>query len=456
MKRFLRKILKEQEENQYYKMTPQEYLNLMELSGYHEGATKLKKFGGRPIWITGDLDVSHTPIESLGNVGKIDGRLNISYTKIKDVSGIEIMGYINDYKTPRESFRIAKELREKRLKAQERRENNEWDLENTDDEGLKANAFYEWLVYTGEIETIDDDEREDLENLKMISERLTIDYNECVEDCDDLYDDLSEVDTRIEELENKLNDVYVISPLNYSNYGMNMFEVLLDGFKDKTYSVGTEEEIENAALKYAKDTIDDLGVSGFNKGFVESNLDEDSLREFIRDWYEDDVWQNPEIYFKDEDFELTEEQEIRISELENYIENLEDYISKMEDKQTELDDEIEDPEEYSQRYDEIQKMIDDAEEKKDSAQEELDSIEPDREPTHDMVDDVVERIVNRHMRNPLSFIEEHQLDIRNFVDEEEMAKDMVRQDGYGILSRYNNDYDTIILNDVYYYLMRIE
>ena len=74
----LRTILVEQtEEEEYYKISPQEFEELMKLSGYHgKGLSKIKKFQGKPIWITGDLDLSNTPTDSLGSVKYIDGKLD--------------------------------------------------------------------------------------------------------------------------------------------------------------------------------------------------------------------------------------------------------------------------------------------------------------------------------------------------------------------------------------------
>ena len=57
----LKKVLVEQAEEEYYKIPAEEFQELMKLSGYHgKGLSKIKKFGGKPIWVTGDLDLSNT------------------------------------------------------------------------------------------------------------------------------------------------------------------------------------------------------------------------------------------------------------------------------------------------------------------------------------------------------------------------------------------------------------
>ena len=404
-------LIKEQSEEEYYKISPQEYNELLKLSGYHgQGISKLPKFKGKPLWITGDLDLSRTPVDSLGNVKYIEGRLDISDTKISNIDGITVSKYVFDSGSPREAKRLAAELKEKRIEGNRRRLGNMWDPEDTDDEGIKANALFKFLVENGDIEVLNNE------------------------------DD---------------GDVYDISPLRYSHYGLMSFEVLLPGFKNSEYTVGTSEDMDESALSYAKNYIDEVGMDGFRSHFVESYIDEDYLRDYIREWFEDDIWQNPEVYFNNDDFELTAEQERRISELENYISELEDYISDLEEKQNEAYDELEDPEEYDKKYYEIQKMIDEVEEKKDKAQDELDSIEPDDEPSQDMVDDKLEDIVNRYMRDPMDFIKEHNLNLKDFVDEDELAQGLVDEDGWGVMNGNDGTYDEVDFDGETYYIMKV-
>ncbi len=87
-KKTIKRILIEQSD-EYYKISPKEFEELMKFGEYNgNGVSKLKIFGGRPIWITGDLDLSNTPTNSLGNVRYVEGRLDISKTNISDLSGV--------------------------------------------------------------------------------------------------------------------------------------------------------------------------------------------------------------------------------------------------------------------------------------------------------------------------------------------------------------------------------
>ena len=459
MKQLLRRILKEQEEEQYYKISPEDYLELMKLSGYHGSVTKLKKFGGKPFWITGSLDISKTPTDTLGNVARIDGRLDISNTNIKDISGIQVKGHIWDTKTPRERARLAAELRQKQDEAQERRETGEWDLETADDDGLKANALFEWLVNEGDVEVATDEEKQELQELKIKLEQLKEKYDSEGTEPDEiseLDDKITEIEERIEEIEKTFNDVYILNPLNFTHYGLKNFEIIgIPGLRDRQYAVGTDEEMEEAAQDYAKNYIDDVGIEGFKDSFLTDNIDEDSFESSVRDSYEYDIRDNPEVYFNDDDFQLTDEQEKRIEELEKHIEELEDYIQRMEEEQSELEDEIEDPDEYSQRYDEIQKMIEDAESKRDNAQEELDSIEPDTEPTEDMIEEKLQERVDSAMTDPIGYIKNNGLNLKDYIDGDKLAESLVESDGWGIMNSYDGTYDSINVVGTNYYIMRV-
>jgi len=445
-------LIREQSEEEYYKISPEEYKELLKLSGYHgQGISRLPKFQGKPLWITGDLDVSNTPMDSLGNVKYVDGSLSISRTKISNIDGITVRKHVWDSDSPIEAKRLAAELREKRSEGNRRRLGNIWDPEDTDDEGIKANALFKFLVDNGDVEVLNNEDKEKLKEMNTELERLE---NE-EEYTEEIEERISEIEDEISDLGEDEGDVYDLNPMRWTHYGLTTFEVLLPGFKNNEYTVGTSEEMDDAALKYAKNYIDDVGMDGFRNHFVENYIDEDYLRDYIREWYEDDIWQNPEVYFNDDDFELTAEQERRISKLENYISELEDYISDLEEKQNEAYDELEDPEEYDKKYYEIQKMIDEVEEKKDKAQDELDSIEPDDEPSQDMVDDKLEGIVNRYMRDPMNFIKVHSLNLENFVDEDELAQGLVDEDGWGVMNGNDGTYDEVEFDGEIYYIMKV-
>lgn len=430
-------ILKEQEDSEYYNITPEEYKELMMYAGYNGNSlSKLKKFGGKPLRITGDVNLSSTPTTSLGNVAIIDGDLDVSRTKVSDVSKINIQGRVSDYDTPISRRRERLEQLKKMEEAQSRREDNEWGLDNEyiDDEGLKANALYEYLINNGDLEGLTGEDLERIEQIRTTLSQLENQYDEAVEPeiISNLSIQISELEDELEELIDK-GDVYSIIPTNYSHYELTNFEVI--GLTNQEYAVGTEEEVKKSAYDYGESLIDDIGIEGFNEHFIENHIDTDSVVDYFESWWRDDIYESPESYFDDDDYKLTEEQERRIEILENQI-------SQYEELQSELDS-------SDDEYDEYQELIDEL-------QEELDEIVPEiGEPTDEMVEDKLEERLSDIRRNPLSYIKDYGLEVKNFVDEESLIEDMVNTDGYGILSSYDGSYETIEINGEDYYIFRI-
>ena len=456
MRDLIRKILSEQEDDKYYTISAEEYTDLMKFTSYSGKAlTKLKKFGGKPLKIVGNLDLSSTPTDSLGNVAVIEGNLYINNTNVSDISGIDIMGYVRDYGTPIEKRRIAKEQQAKRNLADERRKTNEWELETTDEIGEKAHALFEYLVGQGDIEEPDEEQKIRIEKLKKILVILNKRYDECEGGCLEILNRIEKIEDALEEATEDVVDVYNIIPTKYGFYDLTSFEVIdvHDLFRNE-YAVGTESEMDSSLEDYCKNLIDDIGVGGFNQYFIERHIDESALRDEVEGFYEDSIRDSPESYFDDSDFQLTEEQEKRIEQLQDYLQELEDYISDKENEQNNLESEIEDPEEYEKAWDDIQNLINDAEKKKDEAQEELDGIEPDKEPTEEMIEQKVREFVDDALDDPYSYIKNHGYDLESYVDKDEMAKSLADEEGYGQMNGYDGSYDTIRINNETYYIMR--
>jgi hypothetical protein len=222
-----------------------------------------------------------------------------------------------------------------------------------------------------------------------------------------------------------------------------MFEVVgIPGLKDREYSVGDTDEMDKALDGYGYDYVRDVGIENFSEYILEDCIDKDYLSSYVRDWYEDDVQQNPDVYFNEDDFELTDEQE-REKEL------IEAEIEEYEVRQQNLDSEIEEPDEYTRMYDQIQDHID-------SLQERLEEIVPNTdEPTQDMVDRVVDEKIDEATSEPINFIKSYGLEIKNFVDLDDLAKYLVDSEGYELLNSYDGHVDNVSLDDETYYIMRV-
>jgi hypothetical protein len=435
------KRLTEEVEDEYYKISPEEYIELMRYGSYHGKAiTKMKKFQGKPLWITGNLNLDGTPTDSLGNVGYVDGTLNISRTNVSSIEGVKVKSYVSDYNSPRERIREKQELNAKLGQQESLRDSEEWMLERGDETGEKAHALFDNLVNSGEIEPLSEDDKEKLIILRRKLQDLEREYEE-LEDSDrvsELFDAIEETKEEIEELEENNVDVYMMYPHpRYRHYGLQQFEVLIPGFKDREYTVGTEEEMDDAALAYAKSYIDDVGADGFNESFIEDYLDVDAIVNMAEEDYDYQIRDYPDNWFSESDYELTYEQEQRIEQLESQIEDL-------EQQKLELDS---DDENYYDYEEDLDNQIN-------ALQEELDSIEVDTEPTEEMIENKVAELVRDVRRDPLDYLKNYGLPIKEYIDEDALVQGLVDSDGWGVMNGYDGQYDSEEVNGVTYYIMR--
>lgn len=428
------KILKEQDDDYYY-ISPKELINLLELASYSTALLKPKNFEGKNLYVQGDLNLSGAPLKSLGNIAYINGNLNISNTSISDLGITKVKGYVTDYNTPIEKMRIRSEELAKLADADERRQDGEWDLDNPriDDEGLAANALFDYLVGEGDLNEMDENTKneikaknEEIERLVEEGKGLEMDS----EEREEIYDRITDLQNEIEELQEDVADVYYLIPQSYRSYGdLNNFEVI--GLRGQEYIVGYWDDVYEAAIENQEQLIEDIGIDGINQYLIEDNLDKDQIRDEMRDWYYDDVRENPDIYFDEDDYELTTEQEERKEQLENYINEMEELKSQ---KQEELEG-TEDEDEIADLESEIEEIEDNIE----KAQEELDGIEPDTEPSEEMIDEKVESIVRR--TDPVDWLKELGRDLKEYVDIKGVATDIVDSDGLGVMASYDGRYD---------------
>ncbi len=437
----IKQIIKETED-EYYRISPEDYLDVMRYASYNGNVfRKMKQYGGKPLYITGDLDLGGKDVKDIGPIAYIDGSLDIRNTKVGDLGGLQVKKYISDSGSPRERIRERQELNAKLGEQESLRDSDEWALEQGDETGEKAHALFDNLVNNGEIEPLSEEDIEKLTILRRKLQDLEQEY-EGLDDNDErayeLQETIDETQTEIEELEENNADVYMMYASRYTHYGLQQFEVLIPGFKDREYTVGTEEEMDAAALQYAVSYIDDVGANGFSESFIEDYLDVDAIVNMAEEDYEYQVRDYPEGYFSDEDFELTPEQEERIEQLESQIEDL-------NQQRLELDS---DDENYYDYDEDLENQIE-------VLQEELDSIEVDTEPTEDMIDNKVYELVRDVKRDPLDYLRNYGLDFKEYIDEDALAQGLVDSDGWGIMNSYDGQYDTEEVNGITYYIMRV-
>jgi len=331
-----------------------------------------------------------------------------------------------------EEFRERERLRriQQGIEAQQRRENDEWNPENTDARGLAANALKEWLIDEGEWEGETKDEfRDAIENLRNEMENDP----EVIEDpngdkAQEYGEDLSNLEEDMENAES----VYDIIPL-YDYYGMYEFE-----YGGAEYAVGDDEAADEAATERTRSLIDDIGYEGFNPSFMEWHVDGDQVADYAEDWFWDDMSDSPEDYLDDDDRELSKEAENNIDLLDEMIG---EFQSDLEETDNQMDEE------------ELLSKIEELEIEKQDISDDDDNYEY----TEEAKDNYVERRKDEVKDDPVGFLRDFGMEesIKDFIDEDDFIEAVIEADGRGhTLSSYDGNENEISFDDEWYYIYR--
>jgi hypothetical protein len=433
-------LLEQDSEDNFVRLTPQEVVEYYKDFGY-EDFTKIRKFRNKKIIVTGNLNLRSMPITTLGGITKIEGNLDISYSKIGNIDNVEVTGHTSDWGSGVYNKRIAAERAQERAVADSRREEGEWDMEQYDDEEtILANALWDYLVRTDEVSELDEDDKEQLSQLETELKELNQKYDSSDnnEEGDEIYDKITEIEEKIEEIKENKGDVYNLSPAG-SYYGFKTFRIIgLDKDYDEEWSIATEYVADKALIEYWENYIDEMGADGFREDFIRYHIDGEKVREMAQDDYDSVVRDSPDSYFDEDDFDN--------SEIENQISNLEDEVYDLE---TELKL-IEDSD--SDEYEQLQELID-------SKNEEIEKLEDSKmtEPTEEMIEQKVEELVKDAVYDPYDYLKNMGFDsksIFDFVDTEDLAKQLATDEGMGSMNSYNSDYNVFEFNEKEYVVMQ--
>jgi hypothetical protein len=316
------------------------------------------------------------------------------------------------------------------IEAQQRRDNNEWDLENTGTQGLAANALKEWLVNEGEWEG--ETKAEVQQEIDELRETMDQDPDVIADPSGERAQEYGEDLNNLEEDLENAESVYDIIPL-YDYYGMYEFE-----YGGAEYAVGDEDAADEAAFERTKSLIDDIGYEGFSPSFMEWHVDGDSVADYMEDWFYDDMNESPEDYLDFEnDTELSKEGEAMIDAIDEDLGDLYEELEEAEDWEEE----------------EIKDRITELEERK----EEISEDEANWEYTEEAKDRYVESRMDEVRDDPMDALRNFGMEDRvaDFIDEDAFIEDVISTDGRGnTLSSYDGDENEVSLNDEWYYIYR--
>lgn len=282
-----------------------------------------------------------------------------------------------------------------RADADERKEEDSWNLENEpDQQAIEANAVFEVMV--------------------------------------DEYG--------VSVLEEEGESIYDLIPSQYNHYDLPTFEWVGDDDTGITFAVGTWDEVWQAAKEYMEGLWDDQGADGWSSSFIESHIDEQEVRDYFYDMFEDDVNNNYESYFDTDELPLSDEQESQVAKLKEEAEELDEITRNVDDVYNE--DEVELAED---RWNEID--------------DEITYIEsdPEGEPTEEQIEDMVNSRVNDVMYDMMASMTDYGLDISDYVDKDALFESAIDSDGVGnSLSSYDGVDNEVMIGDTWYHVFRTE
>jgi hypothetical protein len=424
LRKIIKSILTEQEGENDVVLTPEEYSEILKLVGYRgSNVNNLKKYKGKNIIVNGKLNLSYKPVYDLGKI-TVNGGVDLSRTNIKSIDGITTNGTIWTWDTPYQRKKDYEAYLKKLAEQDYLREIGKWDSDSKlDDQGKCANALFKYLV-SSSYEEKQEGDKERLKQLEAEKERREQIEKE-TEDDENLAE-IGRINDEINEIEQRI-DVYDLVP-DYKRFRLYGFKVAEPkGLSKFTYYVGDEHDTEATAIDVALDSFDSAGgvENAVSEWVINDNIDKEELKDYFRDGEYDNVKDNLEDYFDEDDFEYSD--------------------PKVQERIDEITELLEDSESLSQEeYDELNEELDDL---KDS----------DKDVPEHLIDEKVESLLDDLVDDPRELIRNYGLDISNFVDIDEIAKDVVRSDGYGsVINYYDGTEDSIEYDGETYYIFGIE
>ena len=239
-------------------------------------------------------------------------------------------------------------------------------------------------------------------------------------------------------------DVYNLIPEG-DEYGMRIFGIINSNIDDRKYLVGDSEDTKYAAIKSAEDLLEDTGIDHFKNSDLEDHLDMEGIISYFEDVISDDAWNYPESYLEDSDKMLSSDQKNIIELKELKVQKLKSFIESIEEKNT-------DKSRIKNKVEELNDIIDDLR---------LEILSIKEDPQGDYPDHLIEQSIQDRLEdmksNPLDYVEDWGLNLKDYVDMESLAEYIVETDGYGVgLARYDGEENEEYILGKLYYIFRID
>ena len=398
LKNIIRKVLKEQDE-EWVDISAEDYLDLLKyVNGDGSLIKRLPDYRGKKIRVVGNLDFEENrEVSNIDSIDYIEGNLSISNTNISYFDKNKVKGSFSYWYSRMYFIEKQKILKEKLDVLNEYRKNGEWDVTNNDRISNETEALYNHLYQENYVGQYDNEDGEPVEE-----------------------------------------DKYFIYKTKYGGYGhSNMYEWLGGDVFESEWVVYPDDEIKHAAYERIKNDIEEIGYDAFQPWVWENNLDNEHIRSFLYENYEDYVRSDPEDW--DITKELTDQQEKYVEIYEQKLERL-NYRLENEELTDEENEEIED---------EISNIEDIVEEIKEN---------PEGEYSEDEIEDRIRSLVDDYSNDFPNYLKDHGYDdkyLLAFVDIDGVCEDVLQDSGYGeILNGYDGSDDEYQVNGKWYHVMR--
>jgi hypothetical protein len=401
MKNFIKDFLLEQDEN-LVTISPDQYLETLEsVGGIASRVAMLKPFKGKGIVIDGDLDLrKFKNVGKLTGIVRVKGRLDIANTNVSSLDGITVDGYVSSHNSTMYINKLKNIKNQKLTKLAQYRRDGEWNVENGEDESERTEALYDYLIEEG------------------IPDRIE-------------YEDGTENE----------EDKYFIYPNGSGSYGVGkQYEWIGgDSLSPTYYDVYTSDELDLAALQYVENLVNDVGMDAFRSWVWEDGVDSEKWEEWLIDFYEETVYDDPEGYNVEK--ELSNEQARQVNQMNNTIANL---TKKLEDPN--LSDE--EKNKIKTKIYGLTNIIEEIAE------------EPEGDYDDDSIRDTAKSMADEFENDILGFIDHFGFDkkfLMDFVDLKKVTETVVNSDGYGqLLSSSGEEAFEANINGTWYFVIPLE
>ena len=229
-----------------------------------------------------------------------------------------------------------------------------------------------------------------------------------------------------------------------SYYDTDEFEV--EGV-DGVFAVGTDNEMMSSSKEYLEDYIEEVGYGGFDNSLLEQYVDEEEVADYAKDFYEDDVYSNPESYLDDDKRMLSNKQKEQVDIFEMRKDRLNRSIEQFLNGLGGENDEW-----YRRKIKELEGIVEEFD-------EEIEMIkgDPDGDYPEELVSQVIDDNVLEVKRDPMRFIVDFGLEVSQFINKGKFIEEIINTDGYGhTLNRYDGSADEVFVDGDLFFIMRID